>query len=271
VQPVFFASIGTSYIDQLSQVWNMHKTVQIELRRCCNRLPKRSPSISGRCLRLMRAVGPRAADRLAVISTWSFCPHQGLFTRIATVCPEAISARSWVSRNPLRCPVLEQNVNSPDARDSESNATGVEGRSLEADERDAFLEGGLLARLACLDGDGWPYIVPVWFHWDGERFWIVGTPTSSWADYVAVDSRVSLCIDEPTSLRRVICQGHAQLEEGPTVNGRWVSYGRRMSARYLGDAAAAYDREMVNFAGSLFAVTPKRLITWQGPGRHRRR
>jgi hypothetical protein len=151
------------------------------------------------------------------------------------------------------------------------NGEVKQGRPLAPDELAEFLAQGHVARLACLTFEGWPYNVPVWFDWDGVRFWIVGAPHSAWADHIAADSRVSLCIDDPPTLRRVICQGHARLEEGPTVNGRWVPYGRRMSARYLGAAAAAYDREMADFAGSLIAVTPVRLITWQGPGRHRRR
>jgi hypothetical protein len=145
------------------------------------------------------------------------------------------------------------------------------GRPLSSDELAEFLARGNVARLACLTHEGWPYNVPVWYEWDGERFWIVGVPGAAWTNYLAADSRVSLCIDDPAPLRRMICQGHGEMVEGPTVNGRWVPHGRRMSARYLGAAAAAYDREMANFAGSLFAITPVRLITWQGPGRHRQR
>lgn len=143
------------------------------------------------------------------------------------------------------------------------------GRPLSEPELDVFLSLGLMARLACLDAAGWPYNVPVWFHWQSDRFWIVGSETSAWTAYLVADSRVSLCIDEPQSLRRVICQGSAHLEDGPTVNGRWVAIGRKMSARYLEDAAPAYDREMAGFAGMLFSITPVRLITWQGPGKHR--
>jgi nitroimidazol reductase NimA-like FMN-containing flavoprotein (pyridoxamine 5'-phosphate oxidase superfamily) len=158
-------------------------------------------------------------------------------------------------------------VNSPDARDSESNAAGVEGRPLDADERDAFLEGGLLARLACLDDRGWPYIVPVWFDWDGDRFWIVGTVGAAWASFVAADFRVSLSIDDPGTLRRVICQGVARIEELPTRNGRWTPVARRMSARYLGERAAAYNEETSGVERCLFSITPTRMITWQGPGK----
>ncbi|MGH2633069.1 MAG: pyridoxamine 5'-phosphate oxidase family protein [Tepidiformaceae bacterium] len=36
------------------------------------------------------------------------------------------------------------------------------------DERDAFLHEARIAKLATLQSDGSPTIVPVWFEWDGE-------------------------------------------------------------------------------------------------------
>jgi hypothetical protein len=49
---------------------------------------------------------------------------------------------------------------------------GSEGR-MSREERDAFLALPLLCRLACLDPRGWPYVVPVWYEWDGAGFWII--------------------------------------------------------------------------------------------------
>ena len=45
--------------------------------------------------------------------------------------------------------------------------------ALAQDEVDEFLAEGRIARLACLDADGWPYVVPVWHEWDGSAFWLV--------------------------------------------------------------------------------------------------
>lgn len=54
---------------------------------------------------------------------------------------------------------------------TESNEwRGKVGR-LAADELDAFLAEGHIARLACLDRAGWPSVVPVWHDWDGRGFW----------------------------------------------------------------------------------------------------
>ena len=45
--------------------------------------------------------------------------------------------------------------------------------ALARDEVDEFLAEGRIARLGCLDADGWPYVVPVWHEWDGSAFWVV--------------------------------------------------------------------------------------------------
>jgi hypothetical protein len=133
----------------------------------------------------------------------------------------------------------------------------------------AFLERPLIARLACLDGAGWPYVVPTWFEWDGEVFWIVPRARSAWASYLRDDPRVALTIDDDEN-RRVVCQGTAELLEAPNVGGRWVAIGERMAVRYRGDAGRAYLQATLTQPRWLFRIVPRRLITWNGGGWHER-
>ena len=35
-----------------------------------------------------------------------------------------------------------------------------------------FLEEPNLCRVASIDSDGRPHVVPAWFWWDGQRFWV---------------------------------------------------------------------------------------------------
>ena len=48
------------------------------------------------------------------------------------------------------------------------------------EERDAFLERGVVMRLACLDADGYPYVVPCWHEWRDGAFWVVPRQRSVW-------------------------------------------------------------------------------------------
>jgi hypothetical protein len=146
-------------------------------------------------------------------------------------------------------------------------------------EIDAFLAGPWLARLACLRDDGWPYVVPVWYHWDSEAFWVVARKRSEWAHYIAADPRVSLVVDEPDPpIRKVICEGRAEIAEwgvGPYLdNGKtsiWNRIGEEHTGpRYLGARAAEY-RGSVNVEPcTTIRIAPVRLTTWQGFGWHAR-
>ena len=133
---------------------------------------------------------------------------------------------------------------------------------------DEFLDLGLVARLACHDADGWPYAVPVWHAWDGSGFWVIATKDAAWARWIRSDPRVALCIDEPATLRRVVCQGSARAIEGPSSPHRCAAIARGMAARYLGGGAvAAYETSTAGLERWLFRIEPTRLLTWAGPGR----
>jgi nitroimidazol reductase NimA-like FMN-containing flavoprotein (pyridoxamine 5'-phosphate oxidase superfamily) len=135
---------------------------------------------------------------------------------------------------------------------------------LEQEELDAFLSEGHLARLACIDENGWPYLVPVWHEWDGSGFWVIPRAKSAWAVYLKNDPRCAITVDETGTLRKVIVQGAAQLVEEPNVGGRWVEIAERMSLRYLGENGPKYLAPTLDKKRWLFHIDPQRLWTWQG-------
>lgn len=160
-----------------------------------------------------------------------------------------------------------------------SNWRGNKFGGLSRSELDEFLQGPWLARLACLKPDGWPYVVPVWYHWDGAAFWVVGRARSEWCLYMARDARVSLVVDEPTPpIRKVICEGLAEVVEesvGPFLpsgeKSVWNKLGEEHTGpRYLGERAQEY-RGSVNVEPCwTFRIVPQKLTTWQGFGWHAR-
>ncbi len=150
---------------------------------------------------------------------------------------------------------------------------------MSSEEMNEFLAGPWLARVACLKPDGWPYVVPVWYHWDGLSFWLVGRKRSMWAQYLALDPRAALTVDEPVPpIRKVVCEGIAVVVEaavGPYLeNGEkslWNVIGEKYTGpRYLGDKAKEY-RESVNVEPCwTIKIVPKKIQTWQGFAWHRR-
>ena len=53
-------------------------------------------------------------------------------------------------------------------------------------ELEDFLRGpgsDWLLKLAVLKEDGWPFVTPLWYVWDGEAFWLVGRKRSEWVQW----------------------------------------------------------------------------------------
>jgi nitroimidazol reductase NimA-like FMN-containing flavoprotein (pyridoxamine 5'-phosphate oxidase superfamily) len=103
---------------------------------------------------------------------------------------------------------------------SEENWRGRVGR-LSDTEVTTFLAEPQLARLACLDDEGWPYVVPCWQEWDGDSFWVIPREKSAWARYLANDPRCAISVDETGGQRKVVAQCNAHMVEEPnTVEGQ---------------------------------------------------
>ena len=153
-------------------------------------------------------------------------------------------------------------MGAPDAGGAEAWRGKVGKMSQE--EMAAFLAEGVIARLGCLDDEGWPYVVPTWFHYADGGFYVVPRERSAWARYLRRDGRVSLAIDEGGSLRKVLVKGRAELVEEPNVGGKWVEIATQMSYRYLGEHGPDYLVPTLNEPRWLFFVRPVKLTTWQG-------
>jgi hypothetical protein len=157
-----------------------------------------------------------------------------------------------------------------------SEQTGKMG-GMSPEEINEFLKEPWIVRVACIKPDGWPYIFPVWYHWDGACFWIVGRKRSQWCHYLHLDPRVSLVVDEPVPpYRKVICEGTAALIEaaqGPyLLNGEksiWNIIGETHTGpRYLGAGRGSEYRNSVNHEPCwTYKIIPtSNLTTWQGVG-----
>lgn len=134
-----------------------------------------------------------------------------------------------------------------------------------------FLEDEWLATLSCLNENGYPYSVPVWYHWESERFWVMPRARAEWARYLEQSPRVSLAISEPhPPLRRVLVEGDAEPLTGPGSVERALALSARMASRYLGPAAASYLEATVTQPRRVFAIVPTKLVTWHGLASHPR-
>lgn len=148
---------------------------------------------------------------------------------------------------------------------------------LEDEELNAFLAGDALARVACLRPDGAPYVVPIWYQWDGANLWFVGRERSEWAKFMQADPRVSVVIDkehgrpdavsgEIQQIPKMIASGRVEIVEEPNVGGQWVDIASKMAVRYLGENGPSYIESTLQQPRWLIKLTPDEIKTWKGVG-----
>jgi nitroimidazol reductase NimA-like FMN-containing flavoprotein (pyridoxamine 5'-phosphate oxidase superfamily) len=148
---------------------------------------------------------------------------------------------------------------------------------LEQQELDTFLAGDALARVACLREDGWPYVVPIWYQWDGRSLWFVGRERSEWCKYIQNDGRIAVVIDkehgkpdnssgEMAQIPKVMTSGIAEVVETPNVGGQWVDIAAKMAVRYLGPNGPSYLESTLKQPRWLIRLTPDEIKTWKGVG-----
>jgi PPOX class probable F420-dependent enzyme len=96
-------------------------------------------------------------------------------------------------------------------------------------ERDAFLQQTRIAKLATLNADGSPNVVPVWFEWDGETAALFTSRSSAKVRRIGRDPRVALSVEEGVGVPEawVTIEGTAAIEE----LGGW-DLAQRLAARY---------------------------------------
>ncbi len=138
----------------------------------------------------------------------------------------------------------------------------AEESALSQQDIDQFLQSPLVARLACLNSEGKPHVVPVWQEWDGQSFYVAAWEGSQWAAYLRKNPAVSLTIDEPWSpLRRVVARGEAiQLEESQYPGGVSALVAR-LRRRYLGEA---FVKPIRGRSWQAFRIHPYSLRGWKG-------
>ena len=136
-----------------------------------------------------------------------------------------------------------------------------------------------LIKIAFLDEEGWPNIVPVWYQWDGESFLVVGRKKSEWVQHLKRNPRCAICIEEKETPpdganRKVLAQCTAELVEGPVVgkNSQWLPVANEMAVRYLGPKGQELLSPSLQWERYLVRLKPRdgKILTWQGTDWHRR-
>lgn len=139
-------------------------------------------------------------------------------------------------------------------------------------ELDAFLaEPGHLLRLATVDADGWPRVVPLWFLAEPGRLLFTPRARSAFLDNLRRDPRVGVSVDEEAPpYRKLTVQAEVELVHDLGEDDAWRDLYRAIARRYLdADEAERYVRGTIDQPRALFAVPLTgpgvRCSTWRMP------
>jgi nitroimidazol reductase NimA-like FMN-containing flavoprotein (pyridoxamine 5'-phosphate oxidase superfamily) len=114
-------------------------------------------------------------------------------------------------------------------------------------------------RLAMVTPAGAPYVVPVWYEFDGSDFFIIGRRENRWLAYLRHEPRVAATIDTcETPYTQVLVQGRAEIVD---ENHGWTGLRRAMD--YLGEEAGRrYFEETRHIPRVLIRIRPHQLHSW---------
>lgn len=143
----------------------------------------------------------------------------------------------------------------------------VEPGPLTDEEKQEFFARPIIARLATIRPDGAPHIVPLWFHWDGEDFYLVARKRSSFVENITRNPKVCLSIaadDVPYTRATII--GRANVENPEGNPEPWLPLLYEMTERYVGDVDDGYADRTAKFRRWLIRIEVDELISWRGGG-----
>jgi nitroimidazol reductase NimA-like FMN-containing flavoprotein (pyridoxamine 5'-phosphate oxidase superfamily) len=146
-------------------------------------------------------------------------------------------------------------------------------RGLTPDEVTEFLAGPVVARIATVDENGYPYITPLWQEWDGEAMYLVPREKTVFVKHLLVNPKVAIsCAMDTGTYTRVLIRGQAHILSGPApMEGECLAIARRMSVRYLGPHGPEYLQPTEDRPRYLVKVVPEhKLVTWDGVEWHQK-
>jgi Pyridoxamine 5'-phosphate oxidase len=137
-------------------------------------------------------------------------------------------------------------------------------RPLSDGELDTLRAAVVPARLATLDGDGYPHVTPIWFIWDGEAFRMTSLLGKPHVHRLRRDQRAGLVIDiedaerddgeRPNAQLRVV--GDAEVSDD--VGGAWT---HTITLRYLrGPGAARAAQRRASQPRVVITLRPQRQV-----------
>jgi nitroimidazol reductase NimA-like FMN-containing flavoprotein (pyridoxamine 5'-phosphate oxidase superfamily) len=141
----------------------------------------------------------------------------------------------------------------------------VTGWAADLDALAGFLEEPNLCRVATIDDEGLPHVVPAWHWWDGTSFWVGGQAADQKVAHIRRSGSAGIEVDGDIRRKRgIYCTGAARLIEGPDGRREYIRITAEQVRRYQPGRPPHETAEKYGKAGQpvVIVVTPDRMISW---------
>lgn len=129
-------------------------------------------------------------------------------------------------------------------------------------KRDEFLKEQKVLRLATIDKNKTPHIVPVWYRYSGGKVYIGTNTKTQKAKNIKKNNRVSCCIDvgiNAPNIYGVMIQGNANLI---LENKKVKSIAKKILLRYFKSLKNKSAIELLDDTDCIIEIVPEKFTIW---------
>lgn len=128
-----------------------------------------------------------------------------------------------------------------------------------------FLAEPNLCRVGTIDGNGDPHVVPAWFHWRDERFYVGAQEGDHKVANIRRSGRAAIEIDSDIRRKRgVLVRGSAWLIDGDEGRSEYLSISLAQVRRYQPDKPPIETANRMVGRGTplVIVIDPERVVSW---------
>lgn len=126
-----------------------------------------------------------------------------------------------------------------------------------------FLKSQKILRLATIDPSGNPHIVPVWYMYDNDKFYVGTNTKTRKARNIKKNPKVSFCVDvgiKSPNIVGVMGIGRAKLILKPD---RVKRSAEKVLLRYFKNLKNQSAQQLLNQTDCIIEIIPKKIINWK--------
>ena len=126
-----------------------------------------------------------------------------------------------------------------------------------------FLKSQKILRLATIDSENNPHIVPVWYEFRNRKFYVGTNTRTRKAKNIRKNSKVGFCVDvgiKSPDIFGVMCIGKARL----ILEENQVSFiAKRILRRYFKNLKVKSAQRLLDDTDCIIEILPKKTIVWK--------